>query len=251
LYPGTSGPTVINSIGKIVDKLRGTLIVGNNNYGWPDVHGYCDQGTELTFCNDSDVIEPLQAWTPTLAVAGIDFYEFDSIPEWKNNILMTTLKESQLMSIQLSADGLIAESSSVWVNGWFGRLRDICVSPDGRVFISTSNRDGRGSSRAGDDRIIQFSKHHEATQLSLIDDHHLKQGFTIYPNPMRESATITLKDDLNNAFLSLVELSGNIIFTSKIIDGSYILNKGQIPAGVYFIKVINSSGNYYQPLIIN
>ena len=38
--------------------------------------------------------------------------------------------------------------------GRFGRLRTVVRAPSGRLWISTSNRDGRGRPRRGDDRII-------------------------------------------------------------------------------------------------
>jgi glucose/arabinose dehydrogenase len=38
----------------------------------------------------------------------------------------------------------------------FGRLRAVAVGPDGYLYISTSNLDGRGDPRPGDDRIIRI-----------------------------------------------------------------------------------------------
>ena len=38
----------------------------------------------------------------------------------------------------------------------FGRLRDVALGPDGRIWVSTSNRGGRGTAAAGDDRIVSL-----------------------------------------------------------------------------------------------
>jgi len=38
----------------------------------------------------------------------------------------------------------------------FGRIRDIAQGPDGAIYFSTSNRDGRGSIREGDDKIYKI-----------------------------------------------------------------------------------------------
>jgi len=38
----------------------------------------------------------------------------------------------------------------------FGRIRDITQGPDGAIYFSTSNRDGRGSIREGDDKIYKI-----------------------------------------------------------------------------------------------
>ncbi|MEX0966203.1 MAG: PQQ-dependent sugar dehydrogenase [Bacteroidia bacterium] len=139
------------------DELN--IIYSGRNYGWPDVNGFCNEPAEIIFCNDSDVVEPVSAWTPTLAVAGIDYYGGWGIPEWHNSILMTTLKASRLVQLKLNATATdVEEENSFFAgNDSYGRLRDLCVSPDGRVFIATSNKDGRGSPGPDDDMIIEIS----------------------------------------------------------------------------------------------
>jgi aldose sugar dehydrogenase len=130
LFSSEHGPDTDDEI-NIIEK--------NRNYGWPDVRGYCDEPDENDFCSNNNVKEPLISWTPTIAVCGIDYYDSDSIPQWKNSILMATLKNERLMQLKLSADQRsIADSKEFFAND-YGRMRDVCVSPDGRVFICTSN----------------------------------------------------------------------------------------------------------------
>jgi hypothetical protein len=42
------------------------------------------------------------------------------------------------------------------LSGQYGRLRTVLVGPDGWLWVSTSNRDGRGSPASADDRILRF-----------------------------------------------------------------------------------------------
>ncbi|WP_303310150.1 PQQ-dependent sugar dehydrogenase [Hymenobacter sp. BT730] len=133
------------------------LIEAGRNYGWPTVKGFCNEAAEKPFCTEKNVKEPLFAWTPTLAVSALAYYNHPAIPEWNNSLLLNSLKAGQLLQLPLQADGNSLKSAPVLViNNLFGRLRAICVAPDGRVFIGTSNRDGRGSVGPNDDQILML-----------------------------------------------------------------------------------------------
>jgi glucose/arabinose dehydrogenase len=133
-------------------------IVAGANYGWPTVHGTCDDdiGSERPFCQANDVVEPLVTWTPTIAPAGADFYLADLIPQWKGSLLFTSLKGAALYRLTLSSDGQRVTAKETLFQGQYGRLRDVLVAPDGSVYLATSNRDGRGSPAADDDRILRI-----------------------------------------------------------------------------------------------
>ena len=134
------------------------LIKKRGNYGWPDVWGFCDTEEEKEYCADSVIVEPMRAWTPTIAPAGIDYYSAKSIPEWENTILLTALKGSSLRVLHLDPNGITIEAETILFDGKFGRLRDVCISPAGDVYIATSNQDWNptGTPQANDDRIIRL-----------------------------------------------------------------------------------------------
>ena len=140
------------------DELN--LIRRSGNYGYPKVLGKCDQPKEAGFCDSNKVIEPIAAWTPTIAPAGIDYYNHSAIPEWKNAILMVTLKSQSLRVLKLNQAGTQVVSEKIYLEKAFGRMRDVCVSPKGDVFISTSNLDwnpAEGFPKDNDDRILKIS----------------------------------------------------------------------------------------------
>ena len=160
LIYSTSGALYASDHGDATnDELN--QIKRGGNYGWPDVRGHADTPEEISYANDSTIQMPLMAWTPTIAPAGIDYYGFDAISEWKNSILLTTLKENDLRVLKLDNDGDRVISEHVFLDNKLGRLRDVSVSPDGAVYISTSNRDwnpGEGYPKEQDDRIIEIFK---------------------------------------------------------------------------------------------
>lgn len=52
---------------------------------------------------------------------------------------MATLKDASLRVLKLSSDGLSVSSQQTFFKNSFGRIRDICISPAGRVYLCTSN----------------------------------------------------------------------------------------------------------------
>jgi aldose sugar dehydrogenase len=213
------------------DELN--LIEKGRNYGWPNVHGFCNLPSESSFCTENNVKEPLMAWTPTLAVAGIDYYGHDAIPEWKNNILMATLKASELVSIQLGADGRSVTGSQTWFDNVYGRLRDVCVSPGGRVFIATSNRDGRGNPSAEDDRIIEI----KAKGATWAQNHWNSLKTALYPNPADQWAYIHLENEVKEAGIWVFDLAGKAIMHRIFSGKSYPLNTSGIMPGHYIVQI--------------
>ena len=148
LYATEHGPS---------DNDEVNLIAASRNFGWPTVHGACDDdiGAERAFCQANNVVEPLAMWTPTIAPAGADIYVSDLIPQWKGSVLFASLKGTALYRLTLSADGTRVTAKETLFAGQFGRLRDVLVGPDGVVYLATSNRDGRGGPASDDDRIIR------------------------------------------------------------------------------------------------
>jgi glucose/arabinose dehydrogenase len=119
----------------------------------------CNEPREEDRCGTGRFTEPIWATQPsTVGMSGIDIYLSDAIPEWKGSLLVTALRGTALFRLTLSADGRAVTGSERLYQSQFGRLRDVLVGPDGAVYLATSNLDGRGQPRAGDDRIIRLKK---------------------------------------------------------------------------------------------
>lgn len=117
------------------------LIQPGGNYGWPFVEGNCDKENEMAFCDSVTVTEPIYSWTPTIAPAGLDHFDNPAIPEWKDHLLLTTLKGQALWLFELDETGEKIIDEKIYLQEQFGRLRDLCVSTPGDVYLITSNTD--------------------------------------------------------------------------------------------------------------
>ncbi|GAB3524269.1 PQQ-dependent sugar dehydrogenase [Emticicia fontis] len=125
--------------GSIEDEIN--LIQKKRNYGWPTVEGPCNTPSEITFCANNNVVEPIfSSGGSTWAFCGLDYYNNNAYPAWQNHLLMVSLKNQTFYSFELSGDGnTIIGQPTLYYASQFGRLRDIAISPDGKVYICTSN----------------------------------------------------------------------------------------------------------------
>ncbi|WP_378785025.1 PQQ-dependent sugar dehydrogenase [Nonomuraea fastidiosa] len=113
------------------------LIKPGGNYGWPEVEGRGD---------DPRYVNPILTWPTSEASPSGMAYAGGSL--W-----VGALRGERLWQIPLGADGS-AGSPVAHFTDRYGRLRAVATAPDGSLWVGTSNKDGRGSPRPGDDRLL-------------------------------------------------------------------------------------------------
>ena len=114
-------------------------IKAGGNYGWPTVEGRS---------GDSRFVDPVRQW-------GTDEASPSGIAVAGNAVYMAGLRGARLWQIPIP--GGKAGKPKALLTGKYGRLRAVNVAPDGSLWVTTSNRDGRGEVRQGDDRIIRLT----------------------------------------------------------------------------------------------
>lgn len=122
------------------------IIEPGANYGWPLVQG----DEDLT---DLHLKKPLiHSGEETWAPSGIAFINQGAR---KDNLLVATLRGQKLLVMSFNGSGTKATNVEVLFENSYGRLREVVVGKDGAIYLSTSNRDGRGNPAINDDRIIR------------------------------------------------------------------------------------------------
>lgn len=110
------------------------------NYGWPLVKGgEIRDGMVAPAIHSGDQ----ETWAPS----GMAFY--------KGWLIFSGLRGESIYATQIT-NGQPGPLSN-YLRKEYGRLRAVTVGPDGFLYISTSNTDGRGSKRDGDDKIIKIN----------------------------------------------------------------------------------------------
>lgn len=116
-------------------------IVKSGNYGWPDVHGYCDNEEEQSYCESHSIEEPVHAFTPVVAAAGLAWYDHPSIPEWQHSLLLASLRIQTLRVLPLDPGSETVSDVLIYLQQKLGRIRDVIVGDGGEIYLMTSNTD--------------------------------------------------------------------------------------------------------------
>jgi glucose/arabinose dehydrogenase len=129
------------------DKDIINVIEKGGNYGWPLVVGKA---------NVEPYIDPIIMWPRATPPSGMTF--------WNGKLYVTTLRSEALVRIAVEPAGQSYNVTAIdrlfahdWNSGVYGRLRDVVVGPDNALYVLTNNRDGRGTPRSGDDKIIRLT----------------------------------------------------------------------------------------------
>ena len=121
------------------------IIDRGKNYGWPVIHHRETRaGMEA----------PLLEYTPACAPASGMFYRGSQLPQFKGNFFFGCLRGTRMIRVVLDGRRVVSEENLL--EGKYGRIRDIAEGPDGFIYFSTSNRDGRGRPASDDDRIMRL-----------------------------------------------------------------------------------------------
>ncbi|TPG64600.1 PQQ-dependent sugar dehydrogenase [Hymenobacter nivis] len=235
LYSSEHGPNNDDEINKIE--------VGRN-YGWPTVEGLCNLPAEAAFCAANNVREPLTTWTPTIAPAALKYYDHPAIPGWRGSLLAAALGGRRLVQMPLDASGMTITARNEFL-ATFGRLRSLCVSPAGRVYVGTSNRDGRGTPATADDRILVLENR---AYMPTANRNAAAVKFEIFPNPARQQASLTLPAP--GAHVTICDMLGRRLREQSVAGLTATLDLVGLPAGRYLVAVATAAGTATRPLSV-
>ncbi len=121
------------------------IVERGKNYGWPLIH-------------HKEIRDGLEApqlqYTPAVAPASGAFYRGSAFPQFRGNFFFGCLRGERIIRVVL--DGRRVLSQEGLLREKYGRIRDVAEGPDGAIYFSTSNQDGRGKPARDDDRIIRL-----------------------------------------------------------------------------------------------
>lgn len=198
------------------------------NYGWPVItYGMNYDGTPITEKTHMEGMEqPAHYWQPSIAVCGIDFYEGDKFPKWKNNLLVSGMASEEIQRLVIR-DGKVVDSETILKQQ--GRVRDVASGPDGYIYAAINTRSPNSGA------LYRLKPVPQPQWRSLFNGHDLDRW-----QVRSDSATVLVDDGhivalprgvWSNTFLATEESFGDFILELdlKIIGD---LNAGILLRGV-------------------
>ena len=133
MYASEAGPTKNDEVNRIY---------AGSNYGWPDVQCFTD---------NQSYENPVKCFDPGIEPGGIIFYSGDKL-ELGNQMILASQKSTNLFKVQIDEDNIDLDTIMTGI----GRIRDVGQSPDGFIYVITSNTDGKGFPDQYDDNLLRI-----------------------------------------------------------------------------------------------
>jgi len=127
-----------------------SVVRKGDNLGWPTLYS-CEAGEGL--------VTPSLTWEDAVPPGGAALYTGDAISEWKGSLLVGALGARHLHRVAFSPDNPAQVTRhEVYLRNTWGRLREVSMGPDGHLYVTTSNCDGRGDCGARKDVILRIRR---------------------------------------------------------------------------------------------
>ncbi len=211
------------------------ILYRNRNYGWPDVSGPCDAQSEQFFCFTNGVVEPIAWWTPTIAPSDLLWYDHPAIPELQNRLLLTTLKNKRIYSLELSASGDSVIGQRQWFNNAFQRIRDICTDEEGNIFVATNGQNWNNDAPFTH-RIVKISN--PAFVPTGFKGQRINLAVRVYGNKLSPESRLLAEESALGAQVLLYDATGRLLKNHLLTETTLTIGAWSLNSGVYQLIVV-------------
>ena len=108
------------------------------NYGWPTItYGieYSGEKVGQGIQQQAGLEQPVYYWDPVISPSGMTFYTGDRVPEWKNNLFVSSLSGMHVCRLVIE-NGKVVGEERLLAND-YQRFRDITQGQDGALYAIT------------------------------------------------------------------------------------------------------------------
>jgi glucose/arabinose dehydrogenase len=136
LHPGTGEIWLSEHGPRGGDEIN--RLKGGSNYGWPTItYGIEYSGEKIGsgIQQQEGMEQPVYYWDPVISPSGMTFYTGNRVPEWQNNLFVTSLSAKHIVRLAIENNKVIGEERLLATENQ--RFRDITQGPDGALYAVT------------------------------------------------------------------------------------------------------------------
>jgi glucose/arabinose dehydrogenase len=183
------------------------IVEAGKNYGWPVIHH-----TQTSAGMESPLLEYTNPMPPlAVAPASGTFYRGTAFTQYRGNFLFGCLVGGRIIRVVLDGRRVVSQER-LPLQGRYGRIREVAEGPDGSIYFSTSNCDGRGTCHQNiKDRIIRLVPSVRATSPAYAERPTPQPQQGEFSLPLEERKKLEVSDapkasssDLVNVFTTLL-----------------------------------------------
>lgn len=206
------------------------------NYGWPGCEGTVDYGGS---CGNSAYTVPLDVYQgPLPAVTGIIHYSGNVMPEFENHLLVADNDDGNITDFTLGNAPYFDTVLSRQVAFNLIRLTSLQQGPEGCIYAMKGGFTTSGLIT----RICPTGMGTPELSSELY--------FRLSPNPVMENAALYFSPNFIGGRYEVVDVLGRTIVSELITGGRMTFQKGNIPAGAYFISATHQGASITNPVIM-
>jgi glucose/arabinose dehydrogenase len=225
LWIADVGQNEVEEINKVASPLPNTGL----NFGWRCYEGnvaYNTSGCAAMSTMTMPIAQYTHSATGGCSVTGGYVYTGSLYPNLQNKYVFADYCTGEL--------GIIGSSGTIsWNFNFTGTVPSFGEDKDGELYLSSGS-------------VI-----YKIVDTSLINSEFEKAGFTMAPNPAKNTFTIKSNAEITASAIELYDLSGKLLLNKKgEINQENTISIENLSRGMYLVSVIATNGNKYTSKLV-
>jgi len=139
-----------------------------------------------------------------------------------------------LYVLELDEDGEQVIGEEQYFNNWWGRLRDVCMAPDGAIYLATNGPDWGNSDPFTHSIIKLWNPDYVSIEEPKNNDTNLMR---IFPNPAKDYLNVSISGDRIGQQIKIYSSDGKLVLQQLLDHTTIHLPLKSLGPGLFLISI--------------